>query len=305
MTVTPLVSICCLTYNHAPIIKDCLDGFLAQKTSFPIEILIHDDASTDGTDIIIKEYAERNPNVIFPLFEKENQYSKGHRGSMDVEFNYSRARGKYIAYCEGDDYWTDPLKLQKQVDFLESHPDYSVCFHRCFHLIEKTGKYIEDDCGFLFSQGQEGVDVTVAMFFKDWITQPLTMMFRYESFNAEWQKRYRYYRDTHEIYHLLKTGKGRILSFIGGVYRVHSKGIASMLSPIEYSKSYLPIDRELYRKIPEEATKRGYCETLQESVYAYIKVNKLKSLYYALVKFSINKRLGSLGHNIVRIFFNR
>ena len=304
MTVTPLVSICCLTYNHAPFIKDCLDGFLAQKTSFPIEILIHDDASTDGTDVIIKEYAERNPNVIFPLFEKENQYSKGFRGSMDIEFNYSRARGKYIAYCEGDDYWTDPLKLQKQVDFLESHPDYSVCFHRCLHLIEKTKQLKKDDCGFLFAQGQKGVDVTVEMFFKDWITQPLTMMFRVSMFSPEWHKKFKYYRDTHEIYYLLRAGKGYIFSFEGGVYRIHSKGIASILTPIEYSKSYLPIDRELYKKIPEKATKRVYCETLQQSVIAYLKVSRIKSMYYAVVEISINKKFKTFFRNCKKIFFD-
>ena len=73
----PLVSICCLTYNHAPFIKDCLDGIMAQQTDFPIEILIHDDASTDGTDVIVREYTEKYPEIIFPIFEEENKYSRG------------------------------------------------------------------------------------------------------------------------------------------------------------------------------------------------------------------------------------
>ena len=114
----PLVSICCLTYNHVPFIRKCLDGFLMQQTDFPIEILIHDDCSTDGTTEIIRQYEAKYPELIFPLYEEENQYSRGGAGKMDL-YNYRRARGKYIAYCEGDDYWTDPLKLQKQVDFLE------------------------------------------------------------------------------------------------------------------------------------------------------------------------------------------
>ena len=104
MPATPLVSICCLTYNHANFIRDCLDGFLAQQTNFPIEILIHDDASTDGTDHIIRQYTARHPDLIFPLYETQNQYTRGYAGKMDIHFNYSRARGKYIAYCEGDDY---------------------------------------------------------------------------------------------------------------------------------------------------------------------------------------------------------
>lgn len=121
----PLVSIDCLTYNHAPYVRKCLDGLLMQKTSFGYEILIHDDASTDGTQQIIQEYERLYPDIVKPIYQTENQYSKG--VSMSATFNYSRAQGKYIAICEGDDYWADPYKLQKQVDFLESHPDYVMC----------------------------------------------------------------------------------------------------------------------------------------------------------------------------------
>lgn len=125
---TPLVSICSITYNHAPFIRQCLDGFLMQQCNFPIEIIINDDCSTDGTTEIIREYAEKYPDKIFPIFHEENLYSQGVRG-MFQKFVYPKARGKYIALCEGDDYWTDPLKLQKQVDFLESHHECSMCFH--------------------------------------------------------------------------------------------------------------------------------------------------------------------------------
>lgn len=128
MTDVPLVSICCITYNHAPYIRQCLDGFLMQKTNFKYEIVIHDDCSTDGTTEIIKEYASKYPDIFVPLYEDENQYSKGVRG-MYAKFVYPKARGKYIAFCEGDDYWIDENKLQMQVDFLESHPDYMMCFH--------------------------------------------------------------------------------------------------------------------------------------------------------------------------------
>lgn len=132
---TPLVSICSITYNHAPFIRQCLDGFLMQQTNFPIEIIINDDCSTDGTTEIIREYAEKYPDKIFPVYQKENQYSQGGRG-MFQKFVFPKARGKYIALCEGDDYWTDPLKLQKQVDFLEAHPDYSMCFHKATIQVE-------------------------------------------------------------------------------------------------------------------------------------------------------------------------
>ena len=121
----PLVSICCITYNQESYICKTVEGFLLQKTTFPIEIIIHDDASTDRTAEIVKEYAIKSPDLILPIFQKENQWSKK-EGSMSARFVFPHVRGKYIAMCEGDDYWTDPLKLQKQVDFLELHEDYGL-----------------------------------------------------------------------------------------------------------------------------------------------------------------------------------
>jgi glycosyltransferase involved in cell wall biosynthesis len=123
----PLVSISCITYNHENFIRDAIEGFLMQKTTFPVQILIHDDASTDKTARIVKEYELKYPNLIKPVYQTENQYSKknGTIGRIQRE----RAIGKYYAMCEGDDYWIDPLKLQKQVDMLEENSDCSICFH--------------------------------------------------------------------------------------------------------------------------------------------------------------------------------
>lgn len=120
----PLVSISCITYNHGKYIRDAIEGFLMQKTTFPVEILIHDDASTDQTVSIVKEYEEKYPQLIKPIYQTENQYSK--RDGTIGRLQRGRARGKYYATCEGDDYWTDPLKLQKQVDFLETNPEYGM-----------------------------------------------------------------------------------------------------------------------------------------------------------------------------------
>lgn len=139
----PLVSISCITYNHASYIKECIDGFLMQKTNFNFEVLIHDDHSTDGTEEIIKEYAKQYPDIIKPLFEKENQYSLGKPIGSAV-WNLPRARGKYIAICEGDDYWIDPYKLQKQVDFLESHPDYGMCYTKVKRFVQKSNQFIDE-----------------------------------------------------------------------------------------------------------------------------------------------------------------
>ena len=123
----PLVSVSVITYNHEKYIRQCLDGILMQNVNFPYEVLVHDDASPDGTADIIREYEAKYPDIIKPIYQTENQYSQGRPVS---KLNYDRARGKYLAFCEGDDYWTDPGKLQKQVDFLEAHPEYIACVHR-------------------------------------------------------------------------------------------------------------------------------------------------------------------------------
>lgn len=123
----PLVSICCITYNQEKYIAHTLESFLMQQTDFAFEILIHDDASTDATPAIIQQYQEMYPGLIKPILQKENQYSQG--VEIDYVFNFTRAEGKYVAYCEGDDYWTDPEKLQKQVAFMETHPEVSACIH--------------------------------------------------------------------------------------------------------------------------------------------------------------------------------
>lgn len=137
----PTVTIICVTYNQAEYIGQTLDGFLMQKTDFPFEILIHDDASTDDTADIIRRYIKANKNrhaAFKPIYETENQYSKGPYDFINDLFN--AAEGTYIAYCEGDDYWTDPHKLQKQVDYMRAHPDIAVCFHRVQAVFQDSNK---------------------------------------------------------------------------------------------------------------------------------------------------------------------
>ena len=128
MTVTVL----CLTYNQAGCIRDALDGFVAQRTPFRFEVLVHDDASTDGTDGIVREYEERYPDLIRGIYQTENQYSRG--VAIAQTHLYPLIRGRYVALCEGDDYWTDPDKLRKQVAALEAHPDVDICAHRALRI---------------------------------------------------------------------------------------------------------------------------------------------------------------------------
>lgn len=131
------VSILCLAFNHKEFIAQAIEGFLKQKTTFAYEIIIHDDASTDGTTEIIREYEQKYPDLIRPIYQTENQYSKG--VSINKEFFLPKMRGEYVALCDGDDYWTDPQKLQKQVDALEAHPDCLMCLHKVWDYDARAG----------------------------------------------------------------------------------------------------------------------------------------------------------------------
>ena len=124
----PLVSVCCICYNHAKYLRQALDSVIAQKTSFPFEIIIHDDASTDGSQKIILEYQQKYPNLVFPLLQNENQYSKGVQ--LFNTFILPQIKGELYITLECDDFWCDETKLQKQVDALREHPDCVMCVHR-------------------------------------------------------------------------------------------------------------------------------------------------------------------------------
>ena len=133
----PVVSICCITYNHELYIEDALEGFLIQETDFPFEIIIHDDASTDKTADIIREYEAKYPQLIKPIFQTENQYSKGL--AMNEVFNFPRAEGEYIALCEGDDFWTSGEKLAKQFRVFSDNMNVSLVCHQGVLVDKENG----------------------------------------------------------------------------------------------------------------------------------------------------------------------
>ena len=220
----PVVSICCATYNHVHFIRQCLDGFVMQKTDFPFEVLIHDDASTDGTQDIIREYEAKYPDIIKPIYQKENQYSKGVRVSL--VYNYSRVRGKYVALCEGDDYWTDPYKLQKQVDFLEAHPDYVMCSHQFNQYWQEEGRLEE-----IADPHFKGADYDLLNLIGGrWLTQTLTVMYRRSALNLQDYEKYGMSMDMILFYALLKQGKGYCFPDVMAVYRCHKGGVWSEVS---------------------------------------------------------------------------
>lgn len=137
MNPTPLLTVRTLVYNHEPYLRDCLEGIVRQKTNFPFIAIVHDDASTDHSADIIREYAERYPHIIRPIFETENQYNKGTLASIMADAVPPET--KYVALCEGDDFWNEPDKLQQQVDYLEAHPDCALCCSDA-HVLSANGE---------------------------------------------------------------------------------------------------------------------------------------------------------------------
>jgi len=212
----PLVSIICLAYNHEKYIHQALEGFVMQQTDFPFEIIVHDDASTDHTAAIIKEYESKYPKLFRPIYQTENQY-RLEKGRV-TKIVYKAAQGKYIALCEGDDYWTDPLKLQKQVDFLEAHPDVSLCSTSIQTL--KNG---------VFSQKP----IPKTPFFFNQITlikynpvYTLTTLFRNPVKLVPDLSQY-HFGDRAMWRTLRLQGRGVVLPFSSGVYRIHADGVYS------------------------------------------------------------------------------
>lgn len=255
----PLVSIVCITYNHESYLRKALDGFLMQETSFPVEIVLAEDCSSDGTRLICEEYAAKYPDRINYIWSEYNVGAVANeRRAM------AAARGKYIATCEGDDYWTDPLKLQHQVDFMEAHPECSVTWHRYRILNGMTGEIKDDDCGHLFEEnGLETVEISTDMFLHRWMTQYLTMVFRKDAMDLSLSEKYHYYRDSHQMYHLLQEGKGYMLNFHGGIYFQTGVGSFTDMDNLRKTQMMANVYKEIWNNTHDIMVHEMYVFTLQ------------------------------------------
>ena len=295
-----MVTIRCVTYNHEPYIRECLEGFVMQKTNFRFEAIVHDDASTDGTANIIREYAEKYPDIIKPIFETENQYSK-RDGSLRRIMN-SHMKGKYIAMCEGDDCWIDPYKLQKQVDYLESHPECVYSCHRYYIYNEYTKeKYLMPNKYFDNQPASSEFTFDVSYpFLQEWITKTLTCVYRRDAFDTAVADNYKYYRDVHLVYHILSQGKGVCHSFIGGIYRKNSVGVYGSLSSFNQIKIDYLVYKEFYDKTHDPIL--GKVLSVQYILYCLkgkrFKMptcrNDFKTLFWVFPNLCINKILKEL-----------
>ena len=294
-----VVSVITITYNHEPFIAKTIEGVLMQQVNFPMEFIIAEDCSSDGTRAICERYWEQYPELIRLITSKSNVGAVANeRRAMQT------AQGKYIAFCEGDDYWTDPLKLQKQVDFLEKNPEYSVCFHRYRNYDDEKGNWKDDGCSDLFNDCRiTGCDISTELFFSRWITQPLSMVYRRSSFDLDIALQYNYYRDMHQIYHLLQTGKGYLFAFDGGVRIIHQEGMHSMTSVESQCEVALNIASELYKINKNKIVKKYFEDTLQWVIYEYCGrlKNKNRALIYTFMLFFYQKKIGRFGANFKRV----
>lgn len=233
----PLVSICCITYNHENFIAMSLDSMLIQETNFPFEIIIRDDCSTDKTATIVREYAEKFPHIISTIFETENQYSKGICPIVPV---YEKAVGKYVAILEGDDYWRDVSKLQKQVDFLEKNNDYVLSYHNSI-VVDEDNKLVKNIRNPLSKDytcdqmlyGEANISTNTVMFRKV-ISLSQSLFDNVVSADTV-------------MWHLLgHYGKSKYQEdIIYAAYRVHSGGVYSVLDKVQKFKNGIITQQKL------------------------------------------------------------
>lgn len=289
------VCVQCYTYNQAPLIVDAMNGFVMQKTDFPFVAGIVDDASTDNTAQIISCFLERNfdtedttfsfreemkyGTVLFArhktnlncffavLFLKENHYSKNK--SKLPYLSRWRDDAEYVAPCEGDDYWTDPMKLQTQVDYLDDHKEYSLCCHRYRIYNQNSDSWQDDYVHALFDKHPNGFSFTRSDNLNTWITKTMTLLFRREWFVVEELQKYKYLCDEHVSYHLLSRGPGYCLPFIGAVYRRTDSGVFAPLSEKAKRMRGVLIRSELLAHNLED-------NDLREDVYSRIKKSLFK-----------------------------
>ena len=279
MDLHPLVSIACITYNHEKYIRQCLDGFVMQRVNFKYEIVIHDDASTDNTATIIREYCEKYPHLFVPILQKQNKYVEG-KGIL-APYVYPHCQGKYIALCEGDDYWIDPYKLQKQVDFLEGHPEYSMCFHKAKTLYDDQPEKVSR----LFDSIKDR-DYTIDELFLDWIVPTASILYRREFTTAIKQDCNFMFGDGILVLSMASCGKVHALGDTMSVYRRTKTGAILSMTKSEafYERLFknLQAFRTNFPLLSDNAYMQKYTERCMGYMLYLLKKGDLSSIFQVL-----------------------
>jgi RimJ/RimL family protein N-acetyltransferase/glycosyltransferase involved in cell wall biosynthesis len=301
----PTVSVFMMSYNHAQYIEQAIEGVLLQKTNFDFDINIGDDGSIDSTREIIKSLQARYPGKFNLIFHAHNIGAEANQSAV-----LAACTGDYVAMCEGDDYWTDPYKLQKQVDFLEANPEYNLTCHRYQTYNETTKTLTEDGNEDCFTDGnEEGLTFDALYIFRRWISKTLTVVFRNDHNYSSLLSQYQYARDVHLFYHILKNGKGFFFPFIGGVYRVHDGGVFSASSQMDKLTKGSLIFREIAEKNPDfQPVYQGHIDNVINKIDGNIFAHRfpfLRKENYILIHhlYSVcNKRKTAI-HRFGKLFF--
>jgi glycosyltransferase involved in cell wall biosynthesis len=264
---SPLVSVAVVTYNHGNYIRQCLEGVIMQQTNFLFEIIVGEDCSTDDTRMVVQEFENKYPDIIKPIYHAKNV--GGARNAY--EFCYPKLSGKYIAVCEGDDFWTDPLKLQKQIDFLEQNEGYSLCFHRV-NTVNQINEVIDTQLPLAQTRLYESKEIfhisipTLSAVFRNCIESFPEEMMRVQS------------GDTFLFGMLSTYGNAADLGFVGASYRKHMGGVYNGKSTVEQFRQTI-----YTRKLMKSS---AYFNTDQKKEIAK-ELRKRKKLY---IKSFIQKR---------------
>lgn len=241
----PVVSVFCITYNHEKFIREAIEGFLMQETTFPVEIFIHDDASTDSTAKIVTEYSERYPNLFWPVLQTENQWSKGNRIFL-IDY-LIKQRGEFIALCEGDDYWTNAFKLLYQINHLEKNKDLSGVFHRSYAVDKKKQKipFLWDKISYKTEYNQKECIFNLLSAYPT-----ASLVFRKYAYPELKKLPFFYVKNPCDFnldIMLTESGKLGFLNFEGSAYRQHASGIWSNISKKARQKETLTRYINLYK----------------------------------------------------------
>ena len=238
----PLLSVCLITYNHAKYIKEAIEGVLMQKVNFSWELIIADDFSTDGTREILLEYKKKHSDFIKLILQEKNIGPA--KNWMDL---LSYPKSKYIAYFEGDDYWTDPYKLQKQVDFLEANSDFSLCFHNS-EVIFSNSKKTQ-----LFNQLQTR-EYSLNEIVYEWIIPTASVVFRKSAYNQEKINNPNYlYGDIILFISVGENGRIWCINEVMSVYRKHESSLTSNINnTIKLQKKIIKHHEEIRRNFDEK-----------------------------------------------------
>lgn len=217
------VAICCITYNHEAFIRQCIEGFVMQKTNFRFVAIIHDDCSTDRTADIIREYVQKYPDIIIPIYENENQYKKRMLGRiMNDALNTTMA--EYIAICEGDDFWIDPYKLQKQVDYLDEHPDYVLCAHNAYQQFANNTRKLFVDPNF------RNHDIGISELLSKWNIPTASLIYRKQDHDLVYISDSYPNGDYYLLLRLLSQGKFHYDPSVMSVYRMHGDSVSAEMN---------------------------------------------------------------------------